>query len=67
MKPPDYIMPQLIFEEGFNDRGFDTLAHILYNKFSIFDTEYIHRSLFPLNNQTDTGKYDFFFVKFFYF
>ncbi|XP_065225307.1 chromatin-remodeling ATPase INO80 isoform X2 [Planococcus citri] len=50
MKSPDYVIPNVIFDEGILPRIVPSKQHLLYNMFSIFAIEYIHRSLFPLDN-----------------
>ncbi|KAK0088895.1 hypothetical protein PV325_010346 [Microctonus aethiopoides] len=40
-----YQMPTLIYNEGILHQCIPSIAHLLMNKLSIFNTEYIHRSL----------------------
>ncbi|GLG99211.1 Chromatin-remodeling ATPase INO80 [Gryllus bimaculatus] len=46
----EYILPKLVFDEAMLIDAFPSRYHLLYNLFSIFTAEYIHRSLFPLSS-----------------
>ncbi|XP_020707997.2 chromatin-remodeling ATPase INO80 isoform X2 [Athalia rosae] len=45
LKVESYEMPALLFEDGLLHSALPSKDHLLYNKLSIFATEYIHRSL----------------------
>ncbi|XP_076044329.1 chromatin-remodeling ATPase INO80 [Oratosquilla oratoria] len=45
LHPEPYQIPKLVFREALLHRAFPSKDHILYNKLSIFNTQYIHNSL----------------------
>ncbi|XP_033207713.1 chromatin-remodeling ATPase INO80 [Belonocnema kinseyi] len=50
MKAESYEMPALLYLEGLLNEALPSKKHLLYNKFFVFATEYIHRSLFCEEN-----------------
>nr|NP_732413.1 INO80 complex subunit [Drosophila melanogaster]Q9VDY1.2 RecName: Full=Chromatin-remodeling ATPase INO80; Short=dINO80 [Drosophila melanogaster]AAF55658.2 INO80 complex subunit [Drosophila melanogaster]AFH41853.1 FI17525p1 [Drosophila melanogaster] len=46
MRCAEYTIPRLIHEEGLIHRMLPSRKHLLYNRFNIFKSEYIQRSLF---------------------
>ncbi|XP_075227688.1 chromatin-remodeling ATPase INO80 isoform X2 [Lycorma delicatula] len=46
----DYVVPQLVFKYGLLHRAIPSINHLFYNHFSIMNQHYVHRSLFPQND-----------------
>ncbi|XP_059218024.1 LOW QUALITY PROTEIN: chromatin-remodeling ATPase INO80 [Stomoxys calcitrans] len=46
MKCQEYVLPRLVFDDGLLYRAMPSQRHLLYNRFSIFKTDYSHHSLF---------------------
>ncbi|XP_070143243.1 chromatin-remodeling ATPase INO80 isoform X2 [Drosophila kikkawai] len=46
MRCAEYTMPRLVFENGLLHRSLPSRRHLLYNRFNIFKSEYMQRSLF---------------------
>ncbi|XP_055384468.1 chromatin-remodeling ATPase INO80 [Condylostylus longicornis] len=46
MKCQEYIIPRLIYDDGILLTSIPSRKHLLYNRFSIFKAEHIHRSIF---------------------
>ncbi|XP_020814037.1 putative DNA helicase Ino80 isoform X2 [Drosophila serrata] len=46
MRCAEYTMPRLIYENGLLHRSLPSRRHLLYNRFNIFKSEYMQRSLF---------------------
>ncbi|XP_075145715.1 chromatin-remodeling ATPase INO80 [Haematobia irritans] len=46
MKCQEYVLPRLVFDDGLLYRAVPSQRHLLYNRFSIFKSDYSHHSLF---------------------
>ncbi|KAH8292007.1 hypothetical protein KR054_003340 [Drosophila jambulina] len=46
MRCAEYTIPRLIYENGLLHRSLPSRRHLLYNRFNIFKSEYMQRSLF---------------------
>ncbi|XP_017060734.1 chromatin-remodeling ATPase INO80 [Drosophila ficusphila] len=46
MRCAEYTIPRLVYEEGLTHRSLPSRKHLLYNRFSIFKSEYMQKSLF---------------------
>lgn len=57
MKAESYEMPALLYFEGLLNEALPSKKHLLYNKFFVFATEYIHRSLFC--EESDPSSFSF--------
>lgn len=49
MRNIEYLVPRLIYDDGMLHKSFPSRKHLLYNRFSIWKAENIHRSLFPMH------------------
>lgn len=49
MRHIEYLVPRLIYDDGILMKSFPSRKHLLYNRFSIWKAENIHRSLFPMH------------------
>ncbi|KAH8277069.1 hypothetical protein KR026_004774 [Drosophila bipectinata] len=45
MRCSEYVIPRLVYEEGLLHRALPSRRHLLYNRFNIFKSEYMQRSL----------------------
>lgn len=57
----EYVIPRLIFDDGLLYRSFPSKRHLLYNRFCIYQSENIQRSLFPhsvLSASVDYPRYE---------
>uniref|UniRef100_A0A336MQW6 Chromatin-remodeling ATPase INO80 n=1 Tax=Culicoides sonorensis TaxID=179676 RepID=A0A336MQW6_CULSO len=57
MKGQEYPLPRLIFNEAFLEREIPSKKHLLYNKFSIYKAENVHKDMFPRQKGDKTVKY----------
>lgn len=57
MKGAEYPLPRLVFNEAFLERAIPSKRHLLYNKFSIYKAENVHRAMFPKQKGEKNVKY----------
>lgn len=51
VKPLEFLLPRLVYDELLLYRMIPSKKHLLYNKFSIFKCENVQRSLFPEDSE----------------
>lgn len=44
----EYVIPRLIFNDGLLYRSFPSKRHLLFNRFCIYQSENVQRSIFPI-------------------
>lgn len=57
MKVMEFPLPRLVFNEAFFERAIPSKKHLLYNRFSIYKAENVHRAMFPKQKGEKSVKY----------
>lgn len=52
IRPLEFVLPRLVYNEGLLATCLPSKAHLIYNKFNVFKAENVHRSLFPTDSTT---------------
>ena len=54
-QPNAYDLPKLIYRRGLLREAFPSRRHLLTGRFYIWNAEYVHRSLFPVESDAETN------------